>query len=51
MTTELATGSLPLAVAKLVRFPEMRANKIGVDLSLLVPKNDLASRDLGEEKF
>jgi Ca-activated chloride channel homolog len=51
MTTELATGSVPLGVAKLVRFPEMRANKIGVDLSLLVSKSDLKSRDLGEEKF
>src|SRR5207249_4135801 len=36
---------------KLVRFPEMRANKIGVDLSLLVAKSDLKARDLGEEKF
>lgn len=51
MTTELATGSVPLGIAKLVRFPEMRANKIGVDLSLLVSKSDLKSRDLGEEKF
>jgi Ca-activated chloride channel family protein len=51
MTTELATGSAPLGLAKLVRFPEMRANKIGVDLSLLVSKADLKPRDLGEEKF
>ncbi|HSD72045.1 MAG TPA: VWA domain-containing protein [Thermoanaerobaculia bacterium] len=51
MTTELATGSAPLGLAKLVRFPEMRANKIGVDLSLLVAKSDLKPRDLGEEKF
>src|SRR6266536_376541 len=51
MTTELATGSVPLGVAKLVRFPEMRANKIGVDLSLLVSKSELKARDLGEEKF
>lgn len=51
MTTELATGSVPLGIAKLVRFPEMRANKIGVDLSLLVAKSDLKARDLGEEKF
>jgi Ca-activated chloride channel family protein len=51
MTTELATGSVPLGVVKLVRFPEMRANKIGVDLSLMVAKSDLKPRDLGEEKF
>ncbi len=51
MTTELASGSAPLGLAKLVRFPEMRASKIGVDLSLLVSKSDLKARDLGEEKF
>src|SRR6185295_14594959 len=46
-----AAGSVPLGVVKLVRFPELRSNKIGVDLSLLVPKADLKPRDLGEEKF
>ncbi|HKF45516.1 MAG TPA: VWA domain-containing protein [Thermoanaerobaculia bacterium] len=51
MTTDLAAGSVPLGVVKLVRFPELRANKIGVDLSLLVPKADLKARELGEEKF
>jgi Ca-activated chloride channel family protein len=51
MTTDLAAGSVPLGLVKLVRFPEMRANKIGVDLSLLVPKSDLKPRELGEEKF
>jgi Ca-activated chloride channel homolog len=51
MTTALAVGSVPLGVVKLVRFPELRSNKIGVDLSLLVPKADLKPRELGEEKF
>ena len=51
MTTELAAGSVPLGVVKLVRFPEQRSNKIGVDLSLLVPKADLKPRELGEERF
>jgi len=51
MTTDLAAGSVPLGLVKLVRFPEMRANKIGVDLSLLVPRSDLKPRELGEEKF
>ena len=36
---------------KLVRFPEVRANKIGMDLSLLVPKAELKARALGEESF
>ncbi|HEY6930395.1 MAG TPA: VWA domain-containing protein, partial [Thermoanaerobaculia bacterium] len=51
MTTDLSTGATPVAVTKLVRFPEQRANKMGVDLSLLVPKSDLKPRTLGEERF
>ncbi|MEP7132326.1 MAG: VWA domain-containing protein [Acidobacteriota bacterium] len=51
MTTEMAVGAAPLGVVKLVRFPEARSNKIGVDLSLLIPKKDLKPRDLGEEHF
>ncbi len=51
MTTDLHEGAADLAVAKLVRFPEMRANKLGMDLSLLVPKAQLKARSLGEETF
>lgn len=51
MTTEMAAGAAPLGLTKLVRFPELRSNKIGVDLSVLVPKKDLKPRDLGEEHF
>ncbi len=51
MTTEMAAGAAPLAVTKLVRFPEARSNKIGVDLSLLIPKKDLKPKDLGDEHF
>jgi len=51
MTTDLHTGAADLAVGKLVRFPDMRANKMGMDLSLLVPKAELKPRALGEESF
>jgi len=51
MTTDAREGATSLAVAKLVRFPEQRANKIGMDLSLLVPKTELHARALGEEQF
>lgn len=51
MTTDLHEGSASIGVAKLVRFPELRANKIGMDLSLLVPKSELTARALGEETF
>ena len=51
MTTDLHDNSTSLVVSKLVRFPELRANKLGMDLSLLVPKTALKSRSLGEETF
>jgi Ca-activated chloride channel family protein len=51
MTTDAAAGAAPIAVTKLVRFPELRVNKIGVDLSLLLPKSELKARELGDEKF
>lgn len=51
MTTDAAAGAVPIAVTRLVRFPELRVNKIGVDLSLLLPKSELKARELGEEKF
>ncbi len=51
MTTDLHEGAVDLAVGKLVRFPDMRSNKLGMDLSLLVPKAELRPRALGEESF
>ena len=51
MTTDVAANAVTLGVAKLVRFPDQRANKIGVDLSVLVPRAELKSRQLGEEVF
>jgi Ca-activated chloride channel family protein len=51
MTTDVAANAVPLAVTKLIRFPEQRANKIGVDLSILIPKTDLKPRELGDERF
>jgi len=51
MTTDVHEGAADLAVGKLVRFPDMRANKLGMDLSLLVPKAELKARSLGEEDF
>jgi Ca-activated chloride channel family protein len=51
MTTDLHVDSVAIGVQKLVRFPEVRANKIGMDLSLLVPKAELKPKALGEETF
>ena len=51
MTTDAAAGASRIGVTKLIRFPELRVNKIGVDLSLLLPKSELKARELGDEKF
>jgi Ca-activated chloride channel family protein len=51
MTTDLHEGASDLPVSKLIHFPEMRLNKLGMDLSLLVPKAELKPRALGEETF
>lgn len=51
MTTDAVAGAVPIAITKLVRFPELRVNKIAVDLSLLLPKSELKARELGEERF
>src|SRR5262249_53599623 len=51
MTTDMSAGAAPVSVTKLVRFPEQKANKIGCDLSLLVPKADLKPKKLGEETY
>ncbi len=51
MTTDVSANAANLAVTKLIRFPDQRGNKIGVDLSLLVPRADLKARQLGEEVF
>jgi Ca-activated chloride channel homolog len=51
MTTAPAVGAASLDVTRLVRFPEQRANKIVVDISLLVSKGDLKTRTAGEESL
>ena len=51
MTTDMSAGAAPVSVTRLVRFPEQKANKIGCDLSLLVPKADLKPKKLGEETY
>ncbi len=51
MTTDMAANAVTLGVAKMIRFPDQRANKIGVDMSLLVPRAELKSKQLGEEVF
>jgi Ca-activated chloride channel homolog len=51
MTTGAAANAAPIGVTKLIRFPEMRVNKMAVDLSVVLPKSELKARELGEDKF
>jgi Ca-activated chloride channel family protein len=51
MTTGAAVNAAPIGVTKLIRFPEMRVNKMAVDLSVVLPKSELKARELGEDKF
>jgi len=51
MTTNAAVNAAPIGVTKLIRFPEMRVNKMAVDLSVVLPKSELKARELGEDKF
>jgi Ca-activated chloride channel family protein len=51
MTTQLASDAAPIPIDKKVIFPEERNNKIACDISVLLPRGQLALRDLGQQKF
>ena len=51
LTTQVSAQAAPLAIEKNVIFPEQRDSKIACDVSLLLPRKDLALRDLGDQKF
>jgi Ca-activated chloride channel family protein len=51
LTTQISAGAAPLSVDKSLIFPEEKDNKIACDISLLIPRKELALRDLGQEKF
>jgi Ca-activated chloride channel homolog len=51
LTTQVSPDARPLAVQKSVLFPEERDNKIACDISIVIPRTELALRELGVEKF
>lgn len=51
LTTQVSAGAAPLPIRKNVIFPEEKDNKIACDVSLMLPRKDLALRDLGDQKF
>ena len=51
LTTQVSASAAPLPIEKSVIFPESRDGKIACDVSVLLPRKDLALRDLGDQKF
>ncbi|HET7452236.1 MAG TPA: GWxTD domain-containing protein, partial [Thermoanaerobaculia bacterium] len=51
LTTQVSASAAPLPIEKNMIFPEARDGKIACDVSLLLPRKDLALRDLGDQKF
>lgn len=51
MTTDLAADSKPLPIQRILRFPEMSANKIRMELALVLERETLTKKQIGEETF
>lgn len=51
MTTDLAAGAERIPVQRALRFPEMVANKMRMELSLILERASLGSKQMGEETF
>jgi len=51
LTTQISAQAAPLPIEKSVIFPEEKDSKIACDISLQLPRKDLALRDLGDQKF
>ncbi len=51
LTTQMDAGAAAIPVEKTFLFPEEKDGKIACDISVLLPRKDLALRDLGDEKF
>jgi Ca-activated chloride channel family protein len=51
LTTQISAGAADLAIDKMFLFPEIRDSKMACDISVLLPRKDLAIRDLGDQKF
>ena len=51
MTTDLDPAAATLPVQRVLRFPEMVASKIRLELSVLLERDSLGTKALGEETF
>jgi len=51
MTTDVAANALQLPVQRTLRFPEMTANKMRMELAVMLERSTLSTKKLGEETF
>jgi VWFA-related protein len=51
MTTDLAAGAATLPIQRTLRFPEMAANKMRMELAVMLERESLATKVIGDEKF
>jgi len=51
MTTDVPPDAVPLMVQRTVRFPEMFGNKMRVELAMLLEREALTTKKMGEETF
>jgi len=51
MTTDLAAEASKLPIQRVLRFPEMVANKIRMELALMLERDSLTTKQVGDESF
>ncbi|HEV8269156.1 MAG TPA: GWxTD domain-containing protein, partial [Thermoanaerobaculia bacterium] len=51
MTTDVDASATPLPIQRVLRFPEMIANKMRVEIAVMLERNALAKKQIGEESF
>lgn len=51
MTTDLQPGTAPLPVQRVFRFPELVGNRMRMDLAVLLERDSLTKKQIGDESF
>ena len=51
MTTDLQTGAAPLPVQRVFRFPELIGSRMRMELAVLLERESLTKKQIGEESF
>lgn len=51
MTTDIAPGAASLPLQRTLRFPELQGNKMKMELALLLERDSLGQKQIGDETF